>query len=57
MILSSLKRVVALTDARQISAAPILVTGPIETLPETLHGLPADPTKDQTAAMKEPGEK
>lgn len=57
MILSSLKRVVALTDARQISAAPILVTGPIEMLPETPHGLPADPTKDQPAAIKGPEEK
>ena len=39
MILSSLKRVVALTDARQIAAAPILATGPIETLPDNNAGI------------------
>ncbi len=42
MILSSLKRVVALTNARQIDAAPFLTTGPIETPLEAANDLPAD---------------
>lgn len=35
MILSSLQRLVAMMDARQISAAPMLTTGPIETGPDS----------------------
>lgn len=38
MILSSLHRLVAMMDAKQISAAPILTTGPIGPVPEPAGG-------------------
>lgn len=39
MILGSLQRLVVLMDARQISAAPMLTTGPIEPGPNTAKAL------------------
>lgn len=57
MILSSLKRVVALTNARKIAAAPILATGPIETLPETPAGITGEMATDPIAPRKGFGEK
>ena len=39
MILSSLQRLVTMMDAKQIEAAPILTSEPLETPPETSNGL------------------
>jgi DNA-binding MarR family transcriptional regulator len=46
MILSSLKRIVSLTNARQIDAAPILATGPIENPPGAPNDLPVGVTNE-----------
>ena len=41
MILSSLQRLVTLMDARQVDAAPILATGPIEIAGESVNQRPS----------------
>ena len=53
MILSSLERVVALTDARQIPAAPILATGPIETAPEAPNDLQVGITNETNTTIRD----
>ena len=40
MILSSLQRLVTMMDARQIEAAPILASEPLDPRPESTNGLP-----------------
>jgi hypothetical protein len=39
MILSSLQRLVAMMDAKQIEAAPILAAEPLESAPESSNGI------------------
>jgi DNA-binding MarR family transcriptional regulator len=48
MILGSLQRLVAMMDAKQIEAAPILTTGPLDAAPETQNGLAANSKNGQS---------